>query len=100
MALVAEHAPAKSVNHAYHRIGTKVKSPAFGYYRRLETYRRNIKAKLHDERNDVAEVTVFYVEGSNKKHRPQARENCERNKGGQEEQVPRRHKSIKNHQDK
>ena len=63
LAFTAEEAPAKSIDHTDHRIEGVDKSPLLGNDTGAEPDRRYIEAKLHDERNDIAEVAIFDVEG-------------------------------------
>src|SRR3954469_8090185 len=72
-ALTAEQAPTKTINHANHGIERIEKPPFLRHDIGAKANRRDVKAKLHDERNDVTEVPIFYVERGNPDPNAEAR---------------------------
>src|SRR5712671_5784962 len=72
-ALAAEQAPAEAVDDADHGVERIEKTPLVRHDGGTEAHRRHIKAKLHDEWNDVAEIPIFDVEGRDPEADAQAR---------------------------
>src|SRR4051812_3056638 len=62
LALTAEQAPAKSIDHAHKWIEGVNQTPLIRDEVRAEADRRYIKPQLHDERNDVTEIPILDVE--------------------------------------
>src|SRR5262249_36769945 len=94
----AENAPAKAVDDADHRIEAIQESPLLRYHRAGEADRRNIHAKLHNERDDVTEIAVFNIQCSNEQRRPKTGEHGQNYEAGQQQQLPARNESIDGHQ--
>src|ERR1019366_5607420 len=62
LALAAQQAPAEAVDHAHRRIQAVKHPPFFRDHGARIAHRRNIKAKLQYEGNDIPEGTILYVE--------------------------------------
>src|ERR1039458_5900111 len=62
LALATQQAPAEAIDHAHRRIKAVDHSPFFWDHSARKAHRRSIKAKLQNERNDMPEVTILYVE--------------------------------------
>ena len=90
LALPAEQAPAEAVDHSDDRIEAVPEAPFVRNDRTRKADRRDIKTELHDERDDVAEVTVFNVERGQQKRGSEARQDGEEHKGRQEYELPAR----------
>ena len=97
-ALPTKNAPAKAVDHSHHGIERIKQAPLRGYYARTEAYRRNIKTELHDERNDVTKVSVFYVKRGDPKRWADAGKERQDDEDRQNRQPPVRHEAIPAHQ--
>jgi hypothetical protein len=83
-ALSAQDAPAKSVDHADHRVEGIEQAPLLRYHARAETDRRDVQAELHDERNDVLKVAIPHVESGDPEGGPDADEKGKHDERGQE----------------
>ena len=89
-AFAAQDAPAEAVDHAHHRIEAVPEAPLLRHDGAGEADRRDIKAELHDERDDVAEVAVFHIERRDEQRRAEAREHGQHNEDRQEHDLPAR----------
>src|SRR6266851_5336640 len=61
LALPAEDAPAKPVDNPDHRVERIDKPPFLRHNVGAEPDRRDVEAELHDEGNNITEITVFDV---------------------------------------
>jgi hypothetical protein len=68
-AITAEYAPAEAVDHPHHRIKAVEEPPLLRDDLTAEADRGDIQAKLHNEGDHIAEISIFHVERSD----PQAR---------------------------
>src|ERR1700737_3740097 len=77
LALATQQAPAEAIDHAHHRIKAIKHPPFFRDHGARKAHRRNIQAKLQNERDDIPEVTILYVERCDVESRTETRENCQ-----------------------
>lgn len=69
--VAAEDAPAEAINDADHGIEGIEQAPFLWDDTAGEADRRNVKAELHDERDDITEIPVFHIERGDPEARPE-----------------------------
>ncbi len=87
-AVAAEDAPAETVDHAHYRIEAVKQSPLLRNNLAAESYRRNIKTKLHDKGDDIAEIPVFHIERRNPETGSQAGQQGQDDEERQQQHLP------------
>src|SRR5262249_55402356 len=81
-ALAAKNAPAEAVDDAHHGIEAVPEAPCLRHHPARKSDGRDVQAELDDKRNEVAEISIPYVQCRDQEGRSEARQNSEYYKAG------------------
>src|SRR5262249_49494261 len=95
--LSTQDAPAKPINDPHHRIEGIQQTPLLWHHTRTEADRRHVQPKLHDERDDVAEIPILDIETSDPQRRTDGCKECQQDKNRQNQDLPAREELIPCH---
>src|SRR5262249_32296561 len=97
MALAAQEAPAKTINHSHYWVQAVPEAPYFGDHSGGEAHRGDIEPELDDEGDDVAEIAVLDIERREEEGGAEARQDCEGDEEGKEEDLHAREHFVPDH---
>ena len=95
--LTSQDTPPESVDDSHHGVHTVKQAPFFRNDLSAETHRGDVKSELHQKRNDVPKIPVFYIEGGNPKAGAHAGQQGEYHKWGEQQNIPAGRESVIDH---